>query len=167
MRRAGLFTPCARFAAVPNPPPSVTLVPALGTSDSQLFSFNSQDLHAVPMDLMPLVPLWCRAMQRMGTSKRSFVDFDQLMGATTGGFSLSPFTSSVRGEDDVAAYLVLRGKSTSAQAGQLHDLMAEMMLEAKLDDKEIFKQLVLESRAAMESRVQSGGHSVAAGRLDA
>ena len=38
------------------------------------------------MDLMPLVPLWCRAMQRMGTSKRSFVDFDQLMGATTGGF---------------------------------------------------------------------------------
>ena len=42
-----------------------------------------------------------------------------------------------------------------------------MMLEAKLDDKEIFKQLVLESRASMESRVQSGGHSVAAGRLDA
>merc|ERR1719390_394235 len=119
------------------------------------------------MDLMPLVPLWCRVMQRMGTSKRSFVDFDQLMGATTGGFSLSPFTSSIRGSDDVSAYLVLRGKSTSAQAGQLHDLMAEMMLEAKLDDKEIFKQLVLESRASMESRVQSGGHSVAAGRLDA
>ena len=62
---------------------------------------------------------------------------------------------------------MLRGKSTSAQAGQLHDLMAEMMLQAKLDDKEIFKQLVLESRASMESRVQSGGHSVAAGRLDA
>ena len=119
------------------------------------------------MDLMPLVPLWCRAMQRMGTSKRSFVDFDQLMGATTGGFSLSPFTSSIRGSDDVSAYLVLRGKSTGAQAGHLHDLMAEMMLEAKLDDKEIFKQLVLESRASMESRVQSGGHSVAAGRLDA
>ena len=58
------------------------------------------------MDLMPLVPLWCRAMQRMGTSKRSFVDFDQLMGATTGGFSLSPFTSSIRGSDDVSAYLV-------------------------------------------------------------
>jgi len=63
----------------------------------------------VPMDLMPLVPLWCRAMQRMGTSKRNFVDFDQTMGATTGGFSLSPFTSSIRGETDVAAYLVRPG----------------------------------------------------------
>lgn len=119
------------------------------------------------MDLMPLVPLWCRAMQRMGTSKRDFVAFDQTMGATTGGFSLSPFASSIRDSDHVAAYLVLRGKSTADQAGQLHDLMAEMMLEAKLGDREVFKQLVLESRAGMESRVQAGGHSVAAGRLDA
>ena len=62
---------------------------------------------------------------------------------------------------------MLRGKSTAANAGVLHDLMAEMLLEAKLDDREIFKQLVLESRAGAESRVQSGGHSVAAGRLDA
>ena len=121
----------------------------------------------MPMDLMPLVPLWCRAMQRMGTSKRDFVEFDQTVGATTGGFTLSPFASSIRGSDDVAAYLVLRGKSTAAQAGQLHDLMAEMLLESKLDEKEIFRQLVLESRAGAESRVQSGGHSVAAGRLDA
>ena len=45
--------------------------------------------------------------------------------------------------------------------------MAEMLLESKLDEKEIFRQLVLESRAGAESRVQSGGHSVAAGRLDA
>ena len=44
----------------------------------------------MPMDLMPLVPLWCRAMQRMGTSKRDFVEFDQTVGATTGGFTLSP-----------------------------------------------------------------------------
>ena len=132
-----------------------------------LYAEHLMDLHTVPMDLMPLVPLWCRAMQRMGTKKRDFVEFDQTMGAQTGGFSLSPFASSVRGEDDVAAYLVLRGKSTSGQVGQLHDLMAEMLLEAKLDNKEIFKQLVLESRAGMESRVQAGGHSVAAGRLDA
>ena len=119
------------------------------------------------MDLMPLVPLWCRAMQRMGTNKRDFVEFDQTMGAQTGGFSLSPFTSSMRGSDDVAAYLMLRGKCTSAQSGMMHDLMTEMLLDAKLTDKDVFKQLVNESRTGMESRVQAGGHSVAAGRLDA
>ena len=102
-----------------------------------------------------------------GTSKRDFVEFDQTMGATTGGFSLSPFASSIRGSDDVAAYLVLRGKSTAGQAGQLHDLMGEMLLEGKLDDREVMKQLVAESRTGMESAVQAGGHSVAAGRLDA
>ena len=132
-----------------------------------LYAEHLMDLHAVPMDLIPLVPLWCRAMQRMGTAKRDFVEFDQTMGATTGGFSLSTFCSSIRGSDDVAAYLVLRGKSTAGQVGQLHDLMGEMMLEAKLDDREVFKQLVLESRSGMESQVQAGGHSIAAGRLDA
>lgn len=141
------------------------LTRSLPTTSSR--DHRPQDLHTVPMKLMPLVPLWCRAMQRMGTAKRDFVEFDQTIGATTGGFSLSPFVSSIRGTDDVAAYLVLRGKSTAAQAGTLHDLMAEMLLESKLDDREIFKQLVLESRAGAESRVQSGGHSVAAGRLDA
>jgi hypothetical protein len=50
--------------------------------------------------------------------------------------------------------------STAAQAGQLHTLMAEMMLDSKLDDREIFRQLVLESRSGMESRVQGSGHSV-------
>ena len=181
MRRAERFTPrpfrCdvtsgsllrsvrdrrSRHVATRNP-----LDPSSSADRTYPQSRNRQDLHAVPMELMPLVPLWCRAMQRMGTSKRDFVEFDQTIGASTGGFSLSPFASSIRGSDDVAAYLVLRGKSTAANAGVLHDLMAEMLLEAKLDDREIFKQLVLESRAGAESRVQSGGHSVAAGRLDA
>jgi Zn-dependent M16 (insulinase) family peptidase len=49
------------------------------------------------MELMPLVPLWCRAIQRMGTTKRSFVDFDQTVGASTGGFSISPFATDIRG----------------------------------------------------------------------
>ena len=57
------------------------------------------------MELMPLVPLWCRAMQRMGTAKRDFVEFDQTIGATTGGFSLSPFASSIRGTDDVLSLI--------------------------------------------------------------
>ena len=174
MRRAGVsLTPRPfRCDGTAHPPEDPTFVETPRTRRLTLLSATRaltppQDLHAVPLDLMPLVPLWCRAMQRMGTSKRDFVEFDQTMGATTGGFSLSPFASSIRGSDDVAAYLVLRGKSTAAQAGQLHDLMAEMLLESKLDDREIFKQLVLESRAGAESRVQSGGHSVAAGRLDA
>ena len=63
--------------------------------------------------------------------------------------------------------MVVRGKATSDKVGVLHELMSELMLEAKFDDKNIFKQLVLETRAGMESRVQGSGHSVAAGRLDA
>jgi presequence protease len=132
-----------------------------------LYAEHLLDLKTIPTHLLALVPLWTRALGRMGTKSKSFVEFDQLISAQTGGISVSPFTSPMRGSDEMQAYMVVRGKATSDKVGILHELMSELMLEAKFDDKNIFKQLVLETRAGMESRVQGSGHSVAAGRLDA
>jgi len=132
-----------------------------------LYAEHLLDLKTVPAHLLPLVPLWTRALGRMGTRTKSFVEFDQLISAQTGGISVSPFTSGMRGTDEMQAFMVVRGKATSDKVGVMHELMSELMLEAKFDDKNIFKQLVLETRAGMESRVQGSGHSVAAGRLDA
>ena len=132
-----------------------------------LYAEHLLDLKTIPAHLLPLVPLWTRALGRMGTKTKSFVEFDQLISAQTGGISVSPFTSGMRGTDEMQAYMVVRGKATSDKVGILHELMSELMLEAKFDDRNIFKQLVLETRAGMESRVQGSGHSIAAGRLDA
>ena len=132
-----------------------------------LYAEHLLDLKTVPAHLLPLIPLWTRALGRMGTKTKSFIEFDQLISAQTGGISVSPFTSGMRDSDEMAAFMVVRGKATSDKVGVMHELMSELMLEAKFDDKNIFKQLVLETRAGMESRVQGSGHSVAAGRLDA
>jgi Zn-dependent M16 (insulinase) family peptidase len=47
------------------------------------------------------------------------------------------------------------------------DLYTEVLTTTNFDDKERFLQMVLETKAGMEARIVGGGHSVAAGRLDA
>ena len=125
------------------------------------------DLQTVPARLLPLVPLFCRALTNMGTAKESFVQLQQRIGATTGGVGVSSFTSDVRGRAEPAAYVVIRGKSTATRSAELFDLFRDILLTARLDDAQRFKQMVSEAKASMESRVVGGGHSVAATRLGA
>ena len=133
-----------------------------------IYAEHLLDMKTIPEDLLPLVPLWTRALGRMGTSKRNFIEFDQIINAQTGGISVSPFVSPIRGDPNaISAYMVFRGKATSDKVGIMHDLMTEMLFDSKLDDQKIFKQLVLETRSGMEGRVQGAGHSIAASRLEA
>ena len=42
----------------------------------------------------------------MGTDKESIVELTERIGRKTGGISVSPFTSDIKGQPDPAAYLV-------------------------------------------------------------
>ena len=125
------------------------------------------DLHTVPVRLLPLVPLFCRALTNMGTKSQSFVELQQRIGAQTGGISVSAFTSDVRGSKEPVAYVVVRGKATSARTGELFSLFTDILLTARLDDKARFKQMASEAKASMEARAVGGGHSLASTRLGA
>jgi hypothetical protein len=70
----------------------------------------------VPAELLPLVPLFCRSLTNMGTATESFIDLTERIGRKTGGLSIYPFTSSVRGQKEPLAYIMLRGK-VSAPCG--------------------------------------------------
>lgn len=87
----------AALAPSPLTPPSSTPQAAL-------------DLRPVPAELLPLVPLFCRSLTNMGTEKESFVELTERIGRKTGGLSIYPFTSNVRGQAEPLAYIMLRGK---------------------------------------------------------
>lgn len=63
----------------------------------------------------------------------------------TGGISVSPFTSAVRGRDEPAAYVMVRGKAMAGKAGDLLALARDILLTARLDDKARFTQMVVSS----------------------
>ena len=125
-------------------------------------------MRAIPARLLPLVPLFCRSLTQMGTRAESFVELTDRIGRKTGGFSVSPSVSDVRGKpDSPAAFIVLSGKAMRSQAGDLLSLAADVLLTARLDDRERFRQMALETKAGLEAGVVGAGHRFAARRLDA
>ena len=77
----------------------------------------------------------------MGTEKEDFVQLTERIGRKTGGLSFSPFTAHKRGEVEPVAYLMVRGKVMGEKAGDMLDLMRDILLTARLNDKERFKQV--------------------------
>jgi len=59
----------------------------------------------------------------MGTKDLSFVQLNQLIGRKTGGISVYPFTSSVRGKEDPCSHMVVRGKAMAGCIEDLYDLV--------------------------------------------
>ena len=125
-------------------------------------------MRAIPAKLLPLVPLFCRSLTQMGTQSETFVELTDRIGRKTGGFSVSPSVSDVRGKpDSPAAFIVLSGKAMRSQAGDLLSLASDVLLTARLDDRDRFRQMALETKAGLEAGVVGAGHRFAARRLDA
>jgi hypothetical protein len=125
------------------------------------------DLHALPQELLPFVPLFGQALLEMGTESEDFVRLSQRIGRTTGGIWPVTYTSKVRGQDRSTAWLFLRGKATLPQASELLAVLRDVLLTVRLDNPERFRQMVLEDKAGKESMLVPAGHRVVNTRLRA
>lgn len=125
------------------------------------------NLHALPDRYLPYVPLFGRALVEMGTEKEDFVHLTQRIGRKTGGIVPKPFTSNHRTEKDSAAWLFLQGKALIGQAGELVDILKDILLTVRLDNRERFKQMLLEEKAGAEEALIPRGHQVVNLRLRA
>ncbi len=125
------------------------------------------DLHTLPQDLLPYVPLFSRALLQMGTEEEDYVKLTQRIGRKTGGLWTDRMESAQLASDEAVAWLLLRGKSTVEQAPEMLGIMADVLTTVRLDNPERFRQLVLESKARKESGVIPSGHSFVNDRLRA
>lgn len=125
------------------------------------------NLHTLPQELLPYVPLFGQALVKIGTEAEDFVKLSQRIGRKTGGVWPSTFTSAVKDSQKAATYLLLRGKATVDQAEELLAIMSDVLLTVKLDNRERFKQMVLEAKAREEAGLVPGGHRVVNTRLRA
>jgi len=125
------------------------------------------DLHSLPQELLPYIGLFGRALLQMGTETQDFVQLTQRIGRETGGIGSSTLTSTVRESDQSALWFFLRGKTVASQIGELLAILKDVLLTAKLDNPERFKQIVLEDKARAEAGLIPGGHRVVNQRLRA
>ena len=125
------------------------------------------DMRALPQDLLPFVGLFGSLLLSMGTESEDFVKLSQRIGRKTGGIGSSTFTSAVRANDSDIAWLFLSGKATMEQTADLVEILRDILLTAKLDNPERFKQIMLRAKASSESSLIPAGHAVVNSRLKA
>ncbi|KAM0948972.1 putative peptidase M16, metalloenzyme, LuxS/M16 peptidase, peptidase M16C associated [Dioscorea sansibarensis] len=132
-----------------------------------LYSEVVFDMSSLKKELLQLVPLFCQSLLEMGTKDMDFVQLNQLIGRKTGGISVYPFTSAVRGKVDPCTRIIVRGKAMAGRVEDLFNLMNCILQEVQFKDQQRFKQFVLQSKARMENRLRGSGHGIAAARMDA
>jgi len=97
----------------------------------RFFSFSPLDLGfdltCLQADLLPLVPLFGRALLETGTDGQDFVQLAQRIGRDTGGIRIATFASSARNSGDPIARLFMRGKATLARAADLFNILGEVI----------------------------------------
>lgn len=123
------------------------------------------DVHTLPAHLLPYLPMFSTALLEIGTEKEDFVKLTQRIGRKTGGINTVTFISAIRGVSQAAAWLFLRGKATLEQMDDLLDILRDVLLTVRLDNRERFLQLLLEERASSEAALIPNGHRVVLTRL--
>ncbi len=125
------------------------------------------DMRALPRELLPLTEIFSRALFETGTDKEDYVQLTQRIGKSTGGIHASSFATTLFNSRESRAYLTVHGKSTVGQANEMLSILRDVLLNAKLDDKERVKQIVMEEKAGLESGLAAMGHYFANLRLRA
>lgn len=130
-----------------------------------VYAEASFELSAVPEYLLPLLPLFGRALLEMGTEKRDFVDLNMTIARKTGGMDVDTLFLSHVSDKSPVARLILSGKASPDKCADLFGLMGEVLTEVSLDHKDRFGRMVLEEKARQEHGLVPAGHMVVATRL--
>ena len=85
------------------------------------------NLHSLPPDLLPYVPLFGRALTETGAGAQDFVQLVQRIGRNTGGIHSQLFLSSAPERKQAEAWLFLRGKAMAAQTGELLAILGDVV----------------------------------------
>ncbi len=123
------------------------------------------NLHSLPDRYLPYVPLFSRALLEMGTHKEDFVSIMQRISGKTGGISPRVLSSARKNSDKSVSWMFLRGKAILHQTEDLTNIMRDVLLDVQLDNRQRFRQMVLESKAGMEQKMVPSGHEMVNLRL--
>jgi len=123
------------------------------------------DMHVLDKALLPYLPLFGRALLQTGTSKEDFVSLTQRIGRSTGGVWQHRGLSAKQNSTDSAAWFFVSGKAVPDKIEEMLAIMGDVLLDARLDNRDRFRQMALEDKMGFESRLVPAGNSIVASRL--
>ncbi len=125
------------------------------------------DLHHLPQAYLPYFRLFGRSLTEMGTESDDYVKLGLRIARKTGGIYPDIFASSIYGEKHAAMRLFLRTKCMMHQVEDLFGILTDLIHKTRLDNRERFRQMLLEEKARQEQRIIPAGHMMVNTRLRA
>ncbi len=138
---------------------------------SELFTNNiayitaTFDTQNVKQELIPYVGLLTKVLGNIDTEKSSYIQLNNSINLHTGGMDI--YSSVYRDAVQAEAYglRVEAGiKVFYEKLDKAFDILAEVLLTSKVDDKKRLKEIIDEIKSSHGSKAASGGHTLAIGR---
>ncbi|TES92954.1 MAG: peptidase M16 [Desulfobacteraceae bacterium] len=165
---------CLPTLALKEIPPTVQIVKASKSNDnvpavcyqqqtSGIFYFAAAvGSGSLQKESIPLVPFFCHAFSRIGTSLRDYTDMAQRIDAYTGGVSLACHARTSFGDTAHCLPLVaFNGKCLVRHQDKMFEIIPELLCNFDFSDLVRLKSLFLEYRAGLESMIVQNGHRLA------
>ncbi|MBN1932931.1 MAG: insulinase family protein [Desulfobacterales bacterium] len=116
----------------------------------------------LPKNLLQLVPFFCHALSRMGTTVRDYTEMAQLIAAYTGGLGLSAHART-RFEQTISCvpFITFNAKCLVRNLDRMFDIIEEFICRFDFSDLIRLKNLLLEYRAGLETMIVHNGHRLA------
>ena len=131
-----------------------------------LYARLAFDLSAVPSRLLPLLPLYARALTELGTKRSDYVKLGFEISAHTGSLDAGAVVLPRACDASPVAFLSFSGKCTEDKVERMTALMREILTEPDFDNRERFTQMALEEKARMEQAAVPSGHTLVNTRLN-
>jgi hypothetical protein len=165
---------CLPTLALDDIPPSVERVKAAASSSSTSTFCYAQPTSGIFYFLavagsgllskkqIPLVPLFCHAFTKIGTSVHHYTELARLIDAYTGGMSLSYHArTGFDGAAQCLPFIVFNAKCLVRNQDKMFEIIDELLNNFEFSDQVRLKSLLLEYRAGMESMIIQNGHRLA------
>ncbi len=123
------------------------------------------DIRNIDQHLIPYLPLISRCFLEMGTEKEDYISLNKRINAKTGGIHTMTFLSPVEDSEEPVFWFFFRSKTMSDKVEELLKILKDIFTIVKLDNKERFRQILLEEKAKLEQAIILRGHHFAASRV--
>jgi len=124
------------------------------------------DTRTVDEKHIPYLTLLSGILGRIGTEKFTYADLSNEINIYTGGISYGAASFTQNGT--MGEYLpkfIVRSKSLVDKVPKVIEILEEILLNTKIDDKKRLKEIIQEIKSRLEMAIFDSGHIVAANRL--
>jgi Zn-dependent M16 (insulinase) family peptidase len=126
------------------------------------------DIRALPQEKIPYAALLSAIIGKLDTENYSYGELDNELNIHTGGFSgnLATFMGN-RSDENLLPKMVVSAKATHAKTEKMMELMTEIILRSKYNEKQRLKTLITRHHAVVDANIKQNGMNYAINRTAA